>query len=590
MNILKLCLQIAAGVVLLFLGVANGEEPSANLTTHAELLPQSIIAYAEANDVASAIELIRNHPLKDRIFALPAYDAAVQSGGLSQLRVGIAGFEATMGMPWHEALATLSDGGVSVGLDKSGAVVLLINSSDEETLGKFRTLLLAFLPKKDGASSARQVDYRGVTAYQLKGVLLAQMDTFLLLTNKPEMGRTIVDQYLDRKPTSLATLPSFQESQRSLASKPPQSGMRFVNAYVDLDAIRAGGIAKDAFKERIDNVIGEIILGGVLTNLRHSPFVTASVDLNESGVELRLASPHERDWESPREYQFGDGEIATAPPLIELSDRLFAVSAHRDMSQMWLRSGDFLSEKAVDGMAKADAQFGVFFSGRDFGEDILGSFDSGIQIVGRVQDFEDRRPQPAIKVPEFALVFQMKDAEKTQPEMRRTFQSFIGFLNVIGAMNGNPQLDLGMETAKTADGEAQLYTATFIAKQDERDSMSAPIQFNFSPTLAFGGDQIVFSSSISLAKDLVAIDADESEDAPTSNTAIAINGETLKNILEENREQLVASNMLSKGHNKQEADGEIGLLLELVGFLDGGHVNVGFDENEMTISAKVQVK
>lgn len=590
MNTLKLCLQIAAGVVLLGLGIANGENPPANLTTRADLLPQSIIAYAEANDVASTIELIRNHPLKHRILALPAYDAAMQSDGLNQLRLGIVGFEATMGMPWHEAIATLSDGGVSLGLDKSGAVVLLINSSDEEALGKFRKLLLAILPKKDGASSARQVDYRGVTAYQLKGVLLAQMGTFLLMTNQPEMGRTIVDQYLDRTPASLATLPSFQESQRTLSPMPLQSSTRFVNAYVDLNAIRAAGIAKDVFAERIDNVIGEIILGGVLTSLRHSPFVTASVDLNESGVELQLASPHQRDWESPREYQFGDGKIVSAPPLIDLSDRLFAISAHRDMSQMWLRSGDFLSEKAVDGMAKADAQFGVFFSGRDFGEDILGSFESGIQIVGRVQNFGDRRPQPAIKLPEFALVFQMKDAEKTQPEMRRTFQSFVGFLNVIGAMEGNPQLDLGMETAPAIEGEAQLYTATFMAKQDERDSMTAPIQFNFSPTLAFAGDRIVFSSSIPLAKDLVSMAVEKSDAAPASNTEIAVNGKTLKTILEANHEQLVASNMLSKGHNKQEAEGEIGLLLELVGFLDGGHVNLNFDEDEMTISAEVRVK
>lgn len=590
MNFLKVSLQVAVGALLFTIGPASGEETQGNINSRAELFPPSIIAYAEAADLGAAIELIRNHPVKERILAIPAYETAMRSGGLKQLQMGIAGFEATMGAPWYEALSTLSNGGVSIGLDKSGAVALLIKSSDEKALEKFRNLLLAFLPKKDGAGIARQIDYRGVTAYELKGGLLAKIDTFLLLTNQPEMGRTIVDQYLDRKPKSLATLPSFQKACQSMATKPPEGDVRLIAGYVDLDAIRAGGIAKDVFQERIDNIAAEIVLGGVLTNLRHSPFVTASVDLSDVGVELRLNSPHNREWESPREYQFGDGEIATAPRLIPMPDRLFAVSAHRDLSQMWLRNSDFLSEKAVDSMAKADAQLGVFFSGRDFGDDILGSFGSGIQVAGRVQDFKDRRPQPAIKVPEFAIVFQMKDAETTQPEMRRTFQSFIGFLNVVGAMDGNPQLDLGMETSKIADGEAQLYTAIFIAKQGEEDSMAAPIQFNFSPTLAFAGDKIVFSSSISLAKTLVAISADEDADASKSNTKLTLNGEMLKRILQENRQQLVASNMLSKGQNKQEAEAEIGLLLELVGFLGGGQVDLQFDKNEMTISAKVQVK
>jgi len=590
MSIFKLSLQFSVVVLFLWIEAASGEELSAAVKSRTELFPPSIIAYAEAAKLGDAIELIRNHPLKERILAIPAYDAAMRSGGLQQFQIGIAGFEATMGEPWHEALARLADGGVSVGLDGSGAVALLIHSSDAKTLEKFRNLLLAFWPKKEGVGLARQNDYRGITAYELKGVLLAQMDAVLLLTNKPEMGKTIVDQYLDRKPESLATLPGFRDAQSSLASKPPSADVRLATAYVDLNAIRASGIAKDLFQEPIDNVVGEIVLGGVLTNLRESPFVTASVDLNPSGVELRLHSPHDRAWEPPREYQFGEKEIATAPPLIELPNRLFALSTHRDMSQMWLRNGDFLTEKAVDGMAKADAQFSIFFSGRDFGEDILGSFDSGIQIVGREQDFGDRRPQPAIKVPEFALVFQMRDVENTQAQMRRTFQSFIGFLNVTGAMNGNPQLDLGMETAKNDGGEAQLFTSTFVANQDDRESMSAPIQFNFSPTLAFAGDRIMFSSSIPLARDLVRLNADTSAERTKSNTALALNGETLKEILEVNRGQLVASNMLSKGQNKQEAEAEIGLLLELVGFLAGGHVHLDFNEAEMTLSAKIQVK
>ena len=49
-----------------------------------------------------------------------------------------------------------------------------------------------------------------------------------------------------------------------------------------------------------------------------------------------------------------------------------------------------------------------------------------------------------------------------QPELRRTFQSLIGFLNIVGAMNGQPQLDLDMEKSEAA----QFVTASYLPDPD----------------------------------------------------------------------------------------------------------------------------
>ena len=249
--------------------------------------------------------------------------------------------------------------------------------------------------------------------------------------------------------------------------------------------------------------------------------------------------------------------------------------------------GDLLSDRANEQLAVADTQLTTFFSGRDFGEDILGALESNIQIVGNAQNFTETLPQPAIKLPAFAMQFRMRNPEETQPELRRVFQAFVGFLNVTGAMNGQPQLDLGMEKIDNA----QLITATYVPARDQHEeSVSAPIQFNFSPTLAFVGERIILSSTTSLARELVAIEgAVKNDTSPESNTASMMDMTTLKQILQANRSQLVAKSMLDKGHSKAAAEGEIGLLLELVGFLRNVRINLDITDSQMILDAAIEV-
>ena len=72
-------------------------------------------------------------------------------------------------------------------------------------------------------------------------------------------------------------------------------------------------------------------------------------------------------------------------------------------------------------------------------------------------------------------------------EFRRIFLSFLGFLNVIGAMNGQPQLDLDFEK----NGDSEIITSTYVPEADEKNSKQAKINFNFSPSVGFGGDYFI---------------------------------------------------------------------------------------------------
>ena len=85
-------------------------------------------------------------------------------------------------------------------------------------------------------------------------------------------------------------------------------------------------------------------------------------------------------------------------------------------------------------------------------------------VVAR-QLFAEGQPAPAIKLPAFGVVAELKDPAKMQPELRRTFQSLVGFLNIVGAMNGQPQLDLDMEKSDAA----QFVTASYLPDPNAKD-------------------------------------------------------------------------------------------------------------------------
>ncbi len=64
-------------------------------------------------------------------------------------------------------------------------------------------------------------------------------------------------------------------------------------------------------------------------------------------------------------------------------------------------------------------------------------------------------------------------------ELKRTFQSLIGFLNIVGAMEGQPQLELMSETKSERD--SQFYWAEYLLDTDKKYDNGLPIQFNFQP-------------------------------------------------------------------------------------------------------------
>jgi len=542
----------------------------------ADLLPATVGIYVEVPQPKELLGQIIDHPIYQKLSEADTYKQALQQPQFVQLRGAVALVELRIGRTWRSALEALFDKGIVVAVDvKTKGVAIVTHSSATGLVDQTRDVILSFIgedaKKKGNADPTKAAEYRGIKAYQIDKGKFATFDGWVVVTNNDDLGKNIIDRYLDRTADSLATSQRFQQARQQIS---PEA---VAWSYADVETIRATGASPDVFGGKAKDPGGELILGGLLANLSKTPFATAELKLDQQQASLVLRSPHDVSWIGEgREYYFGPQGTGRAPQLLQAPNTVMALSSYRDVSGMWLRAGDLFNKEVNDQLASADSTLTTLFSGRDFGEDILGAIKPELQLIVVRQTFEEGRPQPSIRLPAFALVAQLKEPEKMRPELRRIFQSLIGFLNITGAMNGQPQLDLNNEQ----NGGNQLVTATYAVEVDRPNQTEAKLNYNFSPSLAFADNYVILSSTTPLARQL--IDSAKNTSATSGealNTRAAADAKVLRDILQDNRSHLIAQNMLQSGHSHDEAEKEIDTLLSILQLLRGVELRFKADDH-----------
>lgn len=562
--------------------LAAVEPLSAENRVATRLMPPQTVLYAEIPNPPELLSTIFDHPLRAKIEALEPYRQATRTDGYRAFLTGRRFVEIQLDMEWREALDTLTAHGIYLGVDaESQGLALLIHAKNAESLELFKNKLLEITRLGKNPDQIKQGEYRGIQAYQIDNTKFAIVDDWLLVTNKSETGEAVLDRLIDGAGECLADNPNFQAARGRRPDHLTGWG------YADLQTLRTAGVAKKLFAGRAENPAVELLLGGIASSLQHTPFATVSLQASDAGLGVDFSMPHQADWvPEERTFYFGPEGSGRAPGVPQAVQTLFTLSTYRDVSEMWLRAGDLFDERINDGFAEADATLTTLFAGKDFAEDILGVLKPEISFIATRPDFTDVLPVPAIKVPQFALVLELKEPETMTRELRRTFQSMIGFFNVIGAMEGRPQLEMELDQL---DSGAQLVTSTYIPEQDEADSTQAPILFNFSPSVGFAKERFVVSSTKQLARELVETPISERTDQPVNTNAI-LHADVLKMMLQDNREQLISQNMLQDGNGREEAEAAIGLLLEFVGYFQNASVQLNVQEDALSLKMDVRVK
>lgn len=554
--------------------------------TAADLLPPSTAIYLEVTNPKRLLTVAMQHPLRRRLEEIDVYRQAFKSKQYLQFQAVLAVIEAKIGMKWQPALEKLTAGGIYLGVDpKTDDAVLLVKADDAAVLSKIRDELFKLVRddanRKGNDDPIESGDYRGITAYKVGDARLATLEKWLVLTNKGDLGKEVLDRFLDADKPSLSGVERFQQARSTIVEAPTVWG------FIDVGALREGGAGKELLKDKSDNPVAEMLLGGILATLGKTPYAIASLYVEKQRLRLVAAVPHEANWTGKtRGYYFGQAGKGRAPAPLTPSQALLSIGTHRDISGMWLAKDDLFTENVAAQMTQADSNLSTFFSGRNFGREILGAFSPQVQLVAARQDFAKlKTPTPEIKLPGFALIFQLRDPDKIQRQLKISFQSIVGFANIGSAQNGLPQLELNSEKR----GAGRVVSATYAADENKKGTLN----YNFSPTIGFLGKRFILSSTDALATELLelatkqAVAKTDPVDDKSANTEVQLNVNVLHDVLTDNRGHLIAQNMLEKGHYKQQAENEIGTLLSLAKTVQNAALRLVAGEKDLRLELDV---
>ena len=559
-------------IVLLLAAVACPQVFGQASESAADHFPSTTAIYVHVEKPAELIDTIENHPVVKKVLALKQVQDLIASPQVAMALLGRAFVETQIGQTVQEALKENTEKGLWFGIDtESDGVILVFQAREEDRLKKVAGILLKLVQQNAEGEGKdppfKRVDYRDAVAAKFDDFLVARYKNWFAITNKPKLGKAFVDNLIDGTDSPLSKQKWFKDASA-------KRGDADVWAAVDMNAIRKIADDGEAFSGRTDNPGVELVFGGVLDALKNSPVAFAELNVDEQ-IDVAVSAPFNADWATEaREFFFGKKLGGLAPKALAPNNLIANLTSHRDLGLWWLSKEELYAENVIAELTQADSQLSTIFSGMNFGEDVLGALEPGVQIVV-TENCYDEDYIPDVKVPAFALVGRLKDAKRMQRKLKIAFQSVVGFVNINLGMTGQPQLDL--ETEKI--GDTKVLAASYFYEEGTEEGL---LLFNFTPTIAFRDSDLILASNRDLAIELAELTANQKPEAAEDvNTKLNIKGETLHRILEANSESLIAQNMLEEGNDRKAASQQIELLLTAAKFLRGLDVNYRVGDHEM---------
>src|SRR5262245_22782635 len=205
----------------------------------AELLPGSVVGYAEIPQPGKLLDLVLDHPLAKQVEQTPNYQAALKTPQYEQGLALIKRFEEKMGMPWREAIRSLTSGGTYIAFDlPTQGVISLSQAADEQVAGKAQKASLDLIREIAAAQGQsdpiQQEEHRGIPIYKVGEADSAVLGRWLISANKQVLISMVLENHFADGET-LAEDKQFQDVTKARAKQSTAW------LYVDLRVIRLTG-------------------------------------------------------------------------------------------------------------------------------------------------------------------------------------------------------------------------------------------------------------------------------------------------------------------------------------------------------------
>lgn len=561
----------------------------------ADLLPPSTLGYVELSHPGQSIALLLDHPLRKDVEESAAFRQATTSPQFKKMREVVREIERRSGLDWRAALEqSAGDEAVIAFEPLTQGLVLLVKPQKMQTVDAVRDALIS-MARDDAANHGRPDPvevkmYRNLSAYHLGDIIVVDLGPWVMLSNKKRLAQRVADMFLDGG-DSLAADEQFVAARRMAAGGGPAPSAW---AFVRVAPLRL--LARQPWldaKFKSDNPGAEFILGGLIPIAQNAPYVTASLWLAHDAVKLSAAAPYDASWVSAeRKFFFAPSRDGAAKPLMP-GGTLLSITTYRDLAAMWQAGPDLFTEAVATQMAQTDSGLSTLLGGKSFSADVLGAFNPQMQLVVAKQDFDASAAKPSVRLPGAALIFQIKpdQFQAVRKQFRVGFQSAVALGNLDGAQKGRPLLEMQSERRGKSEIQYATYSADEPAKADKSPRLPKEDAYlNFSPAMAISARRLIVSSTRELAEQLADLDArDDSMDTIPENTLVQAKPKLVAALIQSNREQLIAQNMLEKGHTREAAEKEIDLLQAVVGYFGDASLRLVTEKGSVRLEAQVKM-
>ncbi|MGQ9562488.1 MAG: hypothetical protein ACUVTH_03055 [Thermogutta sp.] len=508
------------------------------------------------------IEEWKKSSLRQGLQQHPLFQQALKNPGMQQAETVVNLLELQTKHDRYELLGKTLGRGMVVALLPQNRVVAIVQAEDAEVLQQVHEFFLG-LAKLDAANKnhperVRSAEYRGVTGWTFGGdEFHAIIGNRLILSNQAEAIKEIVDLSLDQPAETLKSNPKFVSASQAIQEKN-------VTLFLDLDVIRQLANFPKGLEHSKQPLPG-LLLAGVVAALEKASWLALGINIENDRLNGTLRLGEVSDWPKALSFAVAPPEEGILPPL-EVPNLLASMSFYRNLRDFYAQKNELFPER-TSGLIFFENMMGIFFTGRNFTEEVLGELEPHFRVVVAAQRFAPEVGTPIVQLPAMALVFRMKNPEKFAPVVEEGFQKALGLINFVRGQDAQPGLILDRPEYRGVK-----YTLAYFSPTNEPDRSRLDIRFNFSPVLACRGRDVVLSTAEPLAKDILDALAKEEEAATgvvKSITArVQVVGDQIARLLQLNLEALIAQNMAEKGHGRQEAEAEITRLIQILHLLN----------------------
>ena len=548
-------------VVGWFVGGWHGRSLAGDIESAAAWVPQNAVAALVVKNPTNLIEQWEKSPLRQAVENNPGFRAALANPGLKQADALVGLVEVHTKKDRWTLLKQVFGGGLFAAALPRGEVIVIAEAQDGQLLRDVHEFLLG-LAKLDAENKGqpnrvRSADYRGITAWTFGGdEIHAIVENRLILANKPELMKQIIDRIQDARAGSLRDNPKFAAAAKATAE-------HNLVLYLDMETLRAlPNVQKGLEQGRQPLPI--LLLAGTVTALQKAPWLAVGLSIEGSHVTGTLQTGEVTEWPQSLAFAVAPGEDGVLPP-IHVPGTVLTASFYRNLRDFYAQKNELFPER-TSGLIFFENMMGIFFTGRNFTEEVLAELEPYVRVVVAAQRYAPEVGTPAVQLPAVAVVFRMKNPEKFQPVVEEGFQKVLGLINFVRGQDAKPGMILDRPVYKGVK-----YTLAYFNPDPEGDQEHADIRFNFSPVLACRDRDLILSTAEPLAKDI--LDALAEQEAAlqkvqkTVTTQLEVLGNQIVRLLEVNKEALVAQNMAEKGHSRERAERELSQLLTVLRLL-----------------------